>query len=202
MATDPNQTPGWHYPDYNALLSQWMQPYQTQYNAGQQGALAQLNTGSQIAQNRFNQGPYSTLSQLKTQHETAVRNMINSLAARGILHSGEKPYQTNVENQRYGQAKNDASNQLLDFLNNLQQQYASQQLSALGNLQDQQTSLAEQLAQIYQPTYTQPTPSDAPYGVDATGNPVDFSGTMGYGAGRWVQDPVSGQFTWVLDGGS
>lgn len=144
---------GWQFPDYTSLLNQWMNPYQNLYNSSQQQALAWLNSQSQIAQNRFNQGDTSTMARLKDTHEQALQGIVNSLAARGILHSGENKYQTGLENERYKRAEYDASNQLLDYLSGLQQQYALNQQSALGGLINQQTGLASQLAGIYQPYY-------------------------------------------------
>lgn len=147
---------GWQFPDYNQLLTQWFNPYLTQYNSAQQQALAWLNSQSQIAQNRFNQGDTSTMARLKDIHDIALRDITNGLAARGILNSGETKYQNQQENLRYKRASYDASNQLLDYLSGLQQQYALNQQSSYGNLLNTETGLAGTLAQIYQPYYTPP----------------------------------------------
>ncbi len=85
-----------------------------------------------------------------------VQHITNSLAARGILHSGQLGFENKREDLAFKRANYDASNQLLDYLNQLQQQYTSGQQNALGQFGNQQMTIAEQLAQIYQPAYSDP----------------------------------------------
>lgn len=162
----PGQTPTpyghWNYPDYTGLLNQWMEPYQTNYNSNMAAQLAQLQAAEQVAQNRFSGDPYSEMTQLADQHNRIVHQITNTLAARGILHSGELPYQQGQETKRYGAAEYAASNRLLDYLNSLQQQYANQQRSGLDALQQQQMSLAQQLSQLYTPTWVPQTLASNP----------------------------------------
>ncbi len=166
----PHNAGGWQFPDYQALLNQWLAPYQQQYDAANQQALAGLNTQEQLAQNRFNQGDTSTMARLKGAHEDMVQHITNSLAARGILHSGQLGFENKREDLAFKRANYDASNQLLDYLSNLQQQYLSGQQSAMAGLNDQQLSIAEQLAQIYQPTYQDPNSYQAALGGGPWGN--------------------------------
>ncbi len=59
---------------------------------------------------------YSIVHQLHQSDADATRAYLNSLAARGILNSGETGYQAGEESKRYGQALNNAIQQLLSQL--------------------------------------------------------------------------------------
>lgn len=93
-------------------------------------ALAQQNTS----------GGLSTEAQLQEQQQQAMLGLRNNLAARGALSSGEDAYQTNLQNENYARAQNDALQKLLSAIGGYQQTY-------LGNQQSEQQQLAQGIQQ-------------------------------------------------------
>lgn len=69
----------------------------------------------QLAQANTQEG-LSLTARLAKAHTDAVRNIRNQLAARGIIRSGETPYQLGEEANQYKISTNDATQQLLDYL--------------------------------------------------------------------------------------
>ena len=67
----------------------------------------------------------STTARLQQQEDQAMLGLRNNLAARGALSSGDDAYRTNLQNQAYTQAQNDALNSLLGALTGDQQSYVS-----------------------------------------------------------------------------
>lgn len=111
----------------------------------------------------------STEARLSQANQDALRQIKNTLNARGLLNSGEAGYQLDRQNLGYRQAESDARSKLLDYISQYQQGY----------LQGQQQRNA-QLAQAYsdaanrQFQYNQGTPGGtATFAfTDASGAPV------------------------------
>lgn len=82
------------------------------------------------------------LARLGKAKEDRKRALINRLAGRGILFSGETGYEEGQNTAQYGQARYDAQNALLDYLRSLTDQ----------NLQ-QQNALRQTTLQAYQSAY-------------------------------------------------
>jgi hypothetical protein len=179
----------WDYPDYAGLLQKWMAPYQQQYTGEMAAQKAQLDLNQGLANERYSTGPNSTLERFKHQeafgtlrhgmtveqaqhqHDINLRQLTNSLAARGMLSSGEKDYQNAEEAWRfanlnkgeeaqysqeqygYQTQRSDAANQLTDYLRGIQQAYADAQRQGLSGLAQQQQTIAQTLSQLYQPTW-------------------------------------------------
>jgi hypothetical protein len=61
----------------------------------------------------------STLSRIDKQHDLARKSIINRLAARGLLNSGETGYQEGEEGKGYGQNLYSARLSLLNYLSQL-----------------------------------------------------------------------------------
>ncbi len=59
---------------------------------------------------------YSTVANLGHQQNILHRHLLNSLAGRGLLHSGDLGYQTGEQTRNYGQALYGAQSNLLDQL--------------------------------------------------------------------------------------
>lgn len=71
--------------------------------------------------------PYSTTASLDREHQQVLKQAQNVLAARGGFSSGELPYAMQQEGYRYGSAENKATATLVDYLNGLQEAYATAQ---------------------------------------------------------------------------
>lgn len=76
------------------------------------GASVDPNTAAAAGANQF-----STLAGLAHQQDLARRSILNSLAARGLAHSGDVGYQQGELARNYGQAVYDAQSALLGQLN-------------------------------------------------------------------------------------
>ncbi len=74
----------------------------------------------------------SILSRLDLGHANAARGIVNNLAARGLIRSGDLGYREGQENQQYGNNVYDAKRSLLDSLNGYQQQYLDRKNSLQG----------------------------------------------------------------------
>ena len=79
--------------------------------------LAQANTHAGL----------STMARLQQQEDQAMLGLRNNLAARGALSSGDNAYRTNLQNQAFTQAENDALNSLLGAITGYQQSYTTNQ---------------------------------------------------------------------------
>jgi hypothetical protein len=87
----------------------------------------------------------STQARLAQANQDAIRQLTNQLNARGLLNSGESAYELDRQDTGYRQAQSDATQKLLDYLNQYQQGYASAQAqraqalaSAYGSAADRQ----------------------------------------------------------------
>lgn len=107
-----NQTLG----NANALLrqqrSQALIGFGSPTLAASLGGAVDPNTAAAAGAN-----PYSTVAGLTHANDLARRHIINSLAARGLAHSGDLGYLQGEQARGYGQSLYDAQNQLLDQLN-------------------------------------------------------------------------------------
>lgn len=93
--------------------------------------------------------PYSATKQLAQQHTDAVQKIRQALAARGMLQSGELGYQLNREQQQYGQAQYNAGQQLLDFINGLQQGYLQSEAQRQATLGSSANNALQQLLGLF-----------------------------------------------------
>lgn len=99
-----------------------------------------------MAQQNYKSGN-SVLSRLDHAHELAARQIVNALAAHGILGSGDLGYRQGEENRQYGNNVYDARKSLLSQLNDYQQQYLSQKNALESALQQAlQQAYSNQLA--------------------------------------------------------
>ena len=83
---------------------------------------------------------FSTEAQLKNQEDQAMLGLRNNLAARGALSSGDDAYRTNLQNQSYEQAQQNALTSLLSAISGYQQSYTTSQ-------QTEQQQLAQGIQQ-------------------------------------------------------
>jgi len=106
----------------------------------------------------------STESRLSQANDDAIRQIRAELNKRGLLNSGEAGFQLDRQNTGYRQAQSDATNKLLDYLNQYQQGYAQAQAQR-----------AQSLAGAYS------SAADRQYGVN--------SGSAGFSASFAFTDP-------------
>lgn len=135
--------------------------------------------------------PYSTEAELKRQHDIQLRVMQNQLAARGGYNSGELSYGLQQEGLRYGGAESKAAGAVVDYLNNLQSQYAA---AVAARDLAKANGLSEAYARAYQlyggqigtgqtstlvtPTDTAPAPLPADVGASGAGAVVPTLATV------------------------
>ena len=122
--------------------------------------LAQENTAAGL----------STQARLKQANDDAIRQITNELNKRGLLNSGEAGYQLDRQNLGYRQAQSDATNRLLDYLNQYQQGYAAAQAAK-----------AQQLASAYSDAANrQYSTNQGSAGFTATFDHTDANGAAVY----------------------
>lgn len=97
------------------------------------GAAANPNT-VQAAQNLTNSG-LSTAAHLSQQHQTAIGNLLNNLAARGAVQSGDTGTGLRLEDQANSQRQYDAQQTLLQNLQKIIGGYNTEQQNAINQLQ-------------------------------------------------------------------
>lgn len=147
-AVNASNNPVTQIPDYASLLNQYMSPYQDMVN--QQLAMLQEQMNKQSG---FAQDEYGINSDIASgQHKDALREIINMLASRGMLESGDKKWRTNKENTRYKQQTGLLQNALNRYLYGLQSSYQNASMSANSGLAAQRAQLGWQLEQMYPPT--------------------------------------------------
>lgn len=76
----------------------------------------------------------STKARLGQANTDAIRQIKNELNKRGLLNSGETGYQLDRQNTGYRQAESDATNKLLDYLDQYQQGYLAANQTRQGQL--------------------------------------------------------------------
>lgn len=136
------------FPDYAALVEQYLAPYQQGFEAQMQALRAQIEAQMGMAQQ---QGEV-TQKELSDIHGKALQSIDNNLGARGLADSGDADYLPAQENKRYESAKTGQANQLLQYLTQLQNTLTNQQLAGLQGLQQQRLDLMKWLPSVYQPT--------------------------------------------------
>jgi hypothetical protein len=142
-------------------------------------SLAQLGgfgldpTDAAAAQQNYLAGN-ADLARIDKGHKDRRTAIINQLAARGILGSGELGYSQGEEDLQYGQQTYDARNKVLDYLNQVNQSYL-----------DRKSSLRQATLQALQQAYQ--------FGLT---NPQMYAGGGGTSAGG----PSGGDWTYQLQG--
>lgn len=135
----------------------------------------------------------STEGQLQQQEEQASHALVNGLAARGALGSGDNNYRTGLQDQAYAKAQNDALQTLLAAINSYQQTY----LNAHNAGQDQ-LNQGLQTAQQFEAGLPQnqgfTLRYDAAHGVyrDGTGNVYHVKSN---GDGTWTLRGTNATYT-------
>lgn len=109
------------------LISQRLIAYGDPSLAGQYGADAAAISANTQAGN-------SELAQLQRAHGLAQQAIINRLAARGIINSGETGYQTGQENQNYGHNIYSAQQRLLSDILGYRQSELTQEQALRDNV--------------------------------------------------------------------
>lgn len=139
-------------PDYNALLSQYLSPYQDMVNQQLSALQEQINKESGFANQEYG----INAANEKDAHSDALRGIINDLAARGLLESGDKKWRTNRENTRYSRQMSLLKLALNRILYGYQTQYQNASLAANAGLAQQRAQLGWQLPQMFPPTVSHP----------------------------------------------
>lgn len=180
--------------DYGALPDFSASPFQSQFMSDIDpitGQLAAANTQSGVSQ----------LARLNRAHETNQLRIPDTMAARGILFSGETGYQLGEENLRHTQAVYDTTRGLTDYISGALAAYQqSEQGRSLQLLEArQQASVRAQEAAWRQQEIA--AMNAQPSGFDSGG----FGGGGGDGRGPGVliyTDPATGLGTYQFADGS
>lgn len=101
---------------------------------------------------------FSVEQGLKRNYEQGVENMHRSLAARGVLQSGDLGYGQNQADLARGQAEHDAGAQFLDALNQAIQGYAG----GIGDINAEEPGIINQLLPLFEQLYPMPAPPGTP----------------------------------------
>ncbi|HEY5990915.1 MAG TPA: hypothetical protein VIV12_31645 [Streptosporangiaceae bacterium] len=106
----------------------------------------------------------SITARVNQAHLDAIRQLTNTLAARGLLRSGETGYQTGREQQAYGTAQYDARQKVLDYLSGIQSAYDQAQQQRQWALAQAAMSAAQSVPQypVIPPSYGYPPPYQTP----------------------------------------
>jgi hypothetical protein len=123
---------------------------------------------SQLAKENTDAG-LSTEARLGVANTDAISRIKSELNKRGILNSGEAGYQLDRQNTGYRQAESDATNKLLDYLNQYQQGYLTAQQQREGTLSQAYSSAADRQFQNNQGSKGVTAGLDH---IDANGRPV------------------------------
>ena len=142
-----------------------------------------------LAQENTNAG-LSTEARLSQANQDALRQITATLNARGMLNSGETGFQFDRQNTGNRQAESDATQKLLDYLNQYQQGYASAQAQRAQALASAYSSAADRQYANNQGSagtsanwaYTDAN-GNAVY-TDANGNAYNADGSRYTGPGR------------------
>jgi len=123
---------------------------------------------SQLAKENTDAG-LSTEARLGVANTDAISKIKSELNKRGILNSGETGFQLDRQNTGYRQAESDATNKLLDYLNQYQQGYLTAQQQREGTLSQAYSSAADRQFQNNQGSAGSTANLDH---VDGAGKPV------------------------------
>lgn len=104
---------------------------------------------------------YSTEANLARAHTDAIRSLRQNLAARHALQSGELGFQLQHENTAYGQAQNDATQKLLDYLGGVQSAFVQAERARQMQLMQAAADTANRVASEYPATGSQTATYDA-----------------------------------------
>lgn len=124
---------------------------------------------SQLA-NENTQAGNSTVARLSQANDDAIRQIRASLNARGILNSGETPFELDRQNTAYGQSMYDANAKLLGTLQQYYQGYLTAQQQRDASMASAASDAANRQMQL-----NQSTPGEAAHFVfqdQSTGAPV------------------------------
>lgn len=139
-------------PDYASLINQQVAPYQTLYDQQMQQLQSSID-----AQKGFAQKAYDiTGAGYSEAHADAARQIVNSLAARGMLNSGDRGWLLSKENRRYGRQTALAKNSLAQYLSGLMFQLQNAQTAGAGQLAGYRQQAANYVQQAYPATVTHP----------------------------------------------
>jgi hypothetical protein len=129
-------------PDYDSIINRLMAPLREGNEAKLKALGAQTDFQKKLAQEnaRIQQ------EQMAQVHKRAVKTIVNSLAGRGMIQSGDKAYNVDFENDTYGRSTSLAQNQLLAFLVQLEDQLSNAALDAT-NSENSGLLAAQQYAQ-------------------------------------------------------
>ncbi|HEY5987785.1 MAG TPA: hypothetical protein VIV12_15630, partial [Streptosporangiaceae bacterium] len=194
--------------DYAALIKSMLAPLQTEaagMTAADKAALlaqqkrAIIQFGEQIPGTdvgkealgsalQNTQAGLSITARVNQAHQDAIRQLTNTLAARGLLRSGETGYQTGREHLAYGTAQYDARQKVLDYLSGIQSAYDQAQQQRQWALAQAAMQAAQSVPQYpvipppmgggyqppYQPPYEPPqsAPQPAPQGIPSAPLPT------------------------------
>lgn len=145
-----NQVQGYLHtslPDYAAIIDRLMAPLKAQNEAKLKALEAQ--TGMQ--KNLASENAKLQQEQLAQVHKRALAGIINNLTGRGLGSSGEKPYQTDFENQTFERATKLSANQLLAYLMQLEDQLKNAAMDASSAEQSGLLAAQNYAAQNYSP---------------------------------------------------
>lgn len=143
-----NAPPQYTFPDYNALLEQYMAPFRALFEA----QIGKLSEDISRQQEFAKKQEALSLSNLNQQHDVNTQTILNTMAARGLAESGEQPYRTNLENKSYSNAKSSLQNALSNTLAALASQLEQAKYAGLMGLEQQQLGLIPFIQNTYQPT--------------------------------------------------
>ncbi len=133
-------------------MDQYIGPYQS--IADQQLAAMQE---AQDKQAGFAREAYGINSDsYKEAHTDALRNIVNSLAARGMLQSGDRGWLRAKENRRYQRQSGLAANSLAAYLAGLASSMQQARFSSQAGLAQQRLGLSQWLPQAFPTTVTHP----------------------------------------------
>jgi hypothetical protein len=114
----------------------------------------------------------STVARLQTGHTTALDNLMNTLAARGIVRSGATGVGTDLENKNYIGAQYDARQALLSYLSGVQAAWAQAQSTNLHGQAQAASDAAARAAAGQPPVGTSAQPATPPPASAPTIQPV------------------------------
>lgn len=98
---------------------------------------------------------FSTAANLAQAHTKAIRAIRQNLAARHALQSGELGYQLGQEHQAFGQANNDATQKLLDYIGGVQAAFTTAQQQRQMQMDAAAATAAQTEALLHPPTGSQ-----------------------------------------------
>lgn len=141
--------------------------------------------------NTATQSGMSTVAQLQKAYQTQQESDINSLAARGMIHSGALGQHANLDLTAYQQSQSDATQKLLDYLSSAYQTYLGQQATDQSTAVDDTNQALQRIIAQINAGYV-PLPAAAASVPDTSGGPLadDTSGSQAPAAGTTAAGEV------------